>query len=37
MVGLTAARLQIPQLKSGADFGAVMPVTNCSEIWRTGR
>jgi hypothetical protein len=36
MVELTAARLQIPPLKSGADFGAVMPVSNCTEIWRTG-
>ncbi len=37
MIESTAARLEIPPLKSGADFGAVMPVTNCSEIWRTGR
>ena len=37
MIELTAATLQIPPLVSGADFGAVAPVTNCGEIWRTGR
>jgi hypothetical protein len=37
MIESTAARLEIPPLKSGADFGAVMPVSDCSEIWRTGR
>lgn len=33
----TAAGLEIAPLTSDADYGAVMPVTNCSEIWRTGR
>lgn len=37
MVESTAAGLGIAPLTSGADFGAVMPVTDCSEIWRTGR
>jgi hypothetical protein len=37
MIESTAARLGISSLKSDADFGAVTPVTNCSEIWRTGR
>lgn len=37
MVESTASRLGIAPLKSDADFGAVMPVTNCGEIWRTGR
>lgn len=37
MIDSTAAGLGIPPLTSGADFGAVMPVTDCDEIWRTGR
>ena len=37
MVESTAAGLGIPPLMSGADFGAVVPVKNCTEIWRTGR
>lgn len=37
MIESTAARLDILPLKSDADFGAVGPVTECSEIWRTGR
>jgi hypothetical protein len=37
MIDSTAAGLGIPPLTSGADFGAVMPVTGCDEIWRTGR
>ena len=37
MIESTGARLGIPPLKSGADFGAVMPVGDCGEIWRTGR
>lgn len=37
MIELTAARLGIPPLTSGADFGSVVPVRNCSEIWSNGR
>jgi len=37
MIESTAAGLESPPLKSAADFGAVAPVTNCSEIWQTGR
>lgn len=37
MIESTAATLEIPPLTSGADFGAVTPVTSCGEIWRTGR
>jgi hypothetical protein len=37
MIERTAARLEIPPLISGADFGAVVPVRNCSEIWSNGR
>ena len=37
MVESTAAGLGIAPLTSDADFGAVMPVTDCREIWRTGR
>jgi len=37
MVESTAAGLGIPPLTSAADYGAVGPVTNCSEIWRSGR
>lgn len=37
MIEVTAARLEIPPLTSGADFGAVIPVRNCSEIWNNGR
>jgi hypothetical protein len=37
MVESTAAGLEIQPLTSEADFGAVVPVKNCSEIWRTGR
>lgn len=37
MIETTAASLRIPPLKSEADFGAVAPVRDCSEIWRTGR
>jgi hypothetical protein len=37
MVESTAAGLGIAPLTSDADFGAVMPVTSCREIWRTGR
>jgi hypothetical protein len=33
----TAAGLGIAPLTSGADFGAVLPVKNCNEIWRTGQ
>lgn len=37
MIEATAAGLEIQPLKSDADFGAIVPVTNCNEIWRTGR
>jgi hypothetical protein len=37
MIELTAATLKIRPLTSEADFGAVGPVTNCNEIWGTGR
>ena len=37
MIETTAAGLDIPPLKSDADFGAVEPVTNCNEVWRAGR
>lgn len=37
MIESTAAGLGIPPLTSDADFGAVMPVTSCTEIWRSGR
>ena len=37
MIESTAAGLGIPPLRSDADFGAVEPVTNCGEIWRTQR
>jgi hypothetical protein len=37
MVESTAGSLEIPPLRSDADFGAVAPVTNCGEIWRTQR
>jgi len=37
MIETTAAGLEIQPLISDADYGAVMPVANCSEIWRTGR
>lgn len=37
MIDATAAGLEIQPLKSDADFGAIVPVTNCNEIWRTGR
>jgi hypothetical protein len=37
LIESTAASLNIPPLKSDADFGAVVPVTGCAEIWRTGR
>jgi hypothetical protein len=37
MIESTAAGLKIPPLTSDADFGAVMPVRNCDEMWRTGR
>jgi hypothetical protein len=37
MIETTAAGLKIPPLTSDADFGAVVPVTNCNEIWRNGR
>ena len=37
MIETTAAGLDIQPLKSGADFGAIVPVTSCNEIWRTGR
>lgn len=37
LIESTAANLKIAPLKSDADFGSVMPVTSCAEIWRTGR
>lgn len=37
MIESTAATLGIRPLTSEADFGAVMPVRDCGEIWRTGR
>ena len=37
MIETTSARLGIAPLISGADFGAVMPVGSCDEIWRTER
>jgi hypothetical protein len=37
MIERTSARLGIEPRTSDADFGAVMPVKNCDEIWRTGR
>ena len=37
MIERTSARLGISPLTSGADFGAVMPVKTCEEIWTTGR
>lgn len=37
MIERTSARLGISPLTSGADFGAVMPVKTCDEIWATGR
>ena len=37
MIESTAARLEIPPLTSDADYGAVGPVSNCHEIWRSGR
>jgi len=37
MIETTSSRLGIAPLISGADFGAVMPVGSCNEIWRTGR
>ena len=37
MIESTAASLKIHPLTSDADFGAVVPVTSCDEIWRTGR
>jgi len=37
MIEQTSARLGISPLTSGADFGAVMPVKTCDEIWATGR
>jgi len=37
MIETTAAGLDIPPLKSNAEFGAVGPVTKCSEVWSTGR
>jgi hypothetical protein len=37
MIESTSARLGIAPLTSDADYGGVMPVGNCDEIWRTGR
>ena len=37
MIETTAAGLDIPPLKSAADFGAVVPVTNCNEVWSAGQ
>lgn len=37
MIEATAAGLGIQPLTSDADFGAIVPVTNCNEVWRTGR
>lgn len=37
MIESAASGLEIRPLTSEADFGAVVPVKNCSEIWRTGR
>lgn len=37
MIERTSERLEIPPLTSDADFGAVVPVKNCSEIWSTGQ
>ena len=37
LIDSTAANLGIAPLTSDADFGAVVPVEECREIWRTGR
>lgn len=37
MIETTAAGLNIQPLVSEADFGAVVPVTNCREVWRNGQ
>jgi hypothetical protein len=37
MIEATSAGLGIEPLKSDADFGAIVPVTSCNEVWRTGR
>lgn len=37
MIERTSSRLGISPLTSSADFGAVMPVKACDEIWATGR
>lgn len=36
-VDLTAAALGIPARQSDAVGGSIMPVSDCAEIWRTGR
>ena len=37
MIETTAAGLGIQPLRSDADYGGAAPITDCSEIWRTGR
>ncbi len=37
LIRRTADGLGIPPITSDAEFGSVTPVSNCAEIWRTGR
>lgn len=37
MIRTTAGRLGIPPITSDAEFGSVTPVSDCAEIWTTGR
>ena len=37
MIERTSARIGIPALTSDADFGAVMPVRSCNDIWQRDR
>lgn len=37
MIETTAAGLGVQPLTSDADFGAVVPVTDCNEVWSAGR
>ena len=37
MIDATAETLKIQPLTSSADYGAVVPVTNCSQVWQTRR
>jgi hypothetical protein len=37
LIESTAASLKIAPLRSDADFGSVVPVSGCAEIWRNGR